>query len=61
MLSINIAHAAPSAAFDIPPYVHGSLGAWQTPPRTQVGPNLTDTPYAPYMYDEATSSKWCAE
>eukprot|EP00198_Chlamydomonas_reinhardtii_P012585 XP_001701922.1 predicted protein [Chlamydomonas reinhardtii] len=58
MLSINIAHAAPSAAFDIPPYVHGSLGAWQTPPRTQVGPNLTDTPYAPYMYDEATSSKW---
>ncbi|KAG2435248.1 hypothetical protein HXX76_007326 [Chlamydomonas incerta] len=58
MLSINIANASPNATFDIPPYVHGSLGAWQTPPRTQVGPNLTDTPYAPYMYDEASATKW---
>ncbi|KAG2446709.1 hypothetical protein HYH02_008274 [Chlamydomonas schloesseri] len=58
MVSINIANASPNATFDIPPYVHGALGPWQTPPRTQVGPNLTDTPYAPYMYDPAASSKW---
>ncbi|GFR44461.1 hypothetical protein Agub_g5722 [Astrephomene gubernaculifera] len=58
MLSINITPAPANATFDIPPYVHGTLGAWQTPPRVQLGPNLTDTPYAPYMYDNATSTKW---
>ncbi|KAG2424441.1 hypothetical protein HXX76_014494 [Chlamydomonas incerta] len=58
MLSINIPDSPPDATFDVPPYVHGALGPWQAPPRTQPGPNLTNTPFAPFMYDNATPSRW---
>ncbi|EFJ49728.1 guanylyl and adenylyl cyclase family member [Volvox carteri f. nagariensis] len=58
MLSIRIPNASPNDTFNIPTYVHGNLGSWQKPPRQQDGPNTTDTPFAPYMYNYSTGSKW---
>ncbi|GLC33633.1 hypothetical protein PLESTB_000098000 [Pleodorina starrii] len=57
MLTINIAGANASATFDVPPLDYSTL-PWQNSNRTQYGPNVTDTPFGPYMYDASTQTKW---
>ncbi|GLI59716.1 hypothetical protein VaNZ11_001574 [Volvox africanus] len=57
MLTINIVGAGPNATFDVPPMNYSKL-PWTNSNRIQYGPNVTNTPFGPYMYDEKNHSKW---
>lgn len=58
MLTINIVQASRYDSFDIPPMNYSTM-PWQKSNRIQDGPNVTDTPFAPYMYNNVTKTKWC--
>ncbi|GIL53305.1 hypothetical protein Vafri_8934 [Volvox africanus] len=57
MLTINIVGSGPNATFDVPPMNYSKL-PWTNSNRIQYGPNVTNTPFGPYMYDEKTNTKW---
>jgi hypothetical protein len=58
MLTINIVNASRDDTFDVPPMNYSQL-SWQKSNRIQYGPNVTDTPFGPYMYNETSGTKWC--
>ncbi|GIM13036.1 hypothetical protein Vretimale_16237 [Volvox reticuliferus] len=57
MLTINVLGAGPNATFDVPPMNYSKL-PWTNSNRIQYGPNVTNTPFGPYMYDEKNNKKW---